>query len=465
MVQLENYKREYAFIFFAQRKRILLTILLMSAIAFGVSYLYPPVYSANGSFLVKSKKVQKDPEVLEKTQQRLQPVEEQDLFSEMEILTSQKVMKRAVESLEGAEGATDILGQLGEMREERHIALHKLVSARVVPDSNVLELNILADSPMAARSLLQAVMDQYIRYRAELYDPKSMKLFFSRQLDRYRDDATQKGEEIRALIAKGGVTQAPTQIEHNIGIRKDLTNSIMQLQSEAVTQRLEVEHLEEWLATTDHVQFFTFIENEGILSLSSKFQDLYKQQQDILSRYLPDSDAAVLNQQQVEKAYNALREEIKRYVEDKKIQLEIIEGKIALLSNAISDIEKENIDLRTSQIELEQLERDLEVIRSSYDIIFQRDQESMLAGDPQQINLDSYISILTSAVAEPDPIFPKPKVLIPLGIVTGLILGLTLGFLYEFFDHTYKRPEEVEARAKIPVVLSIREGNFGANPK
>ena len=121
--------------------------------------------------------------------------------------------------------------------------------------------------------------------------------------------------------------------------------------------------------------------------------------------------------------------------------------------------------MRTSQIELEQLEKDLNVIRNSYDIIFQRNQESMLAGDPKQINLNSYISILTPAFADTDPVFPKPMLLIPLGIITGLILGLTLGFLYEFFDHTYKRPEEVEERMKIPVVLSIREINLGAKQK
>jgi uncharacterized protein involved in exopolysaccharide biosynthesis len=461
MVRIENYKREYAFILFAQGKKILLTTLLMTVIAIGVSYLYPPVYSADGSFLVKSKKAQKDPEALERADLRPQSVEQQDLHSEMEILTSQEVMKRVVDSLEGAEDATELLGQLGEVRDQRYLSLHKLISTRVVPDSNVLELQLLADSPKAAQSLLQAIMDQYIRYRVEIYDPESMKVFFNKQLNRYRDDTTQKEQEIRALISAGGVTQAPTQIEHNLQIRKDLTNSIMQLRSEAISERFAVQNLDDWLASTDHVQFFSFIENQGILSFSSKFQDLYKKQQDILSRYMPDSDAAVLNQKQVLNAYDDLREEIRRYAGDKKIQLQIIEGKIAVLSREIEDIEQDNIDLRTNQIELDQLEKDLTVIRNSYDIIFQRNQESMLSGDPQQINLNSYISILSPALAQPDPIFPKPMVLIPLGVITGLILGLTLGFLYEFFDHTFKRPEEVEERINIPVILSIREINIG----
>ena len=237
----------------------------MTVIAFGVSYLYPPVYSANGSFLVKSKKIPKDPEALERAELRPQSVEEQDLYSEMEILTSREVMKWVVDSLEGAEDATELLEQLGEVHDQRYLSLHILVSARVVPDSNVLDLKLLADSPKAAQSLLQAIMDQYIRYRVEIYDPEGMKVFFNKQLNRYRDNAIQKEQEIRALISAGGVAQASTQIEHNLEIRKDLTNSIMQLRSEAISQRLAVQQLNEWLASTDHVQFFLLPKTRGLL--------------------------------------------------------------------------------------------------------------------------------------------------------------------------------------------------------
>lgn len=455
MVQLENYKRELAFIFFAQKKKILLTTLLMTVIALGVSFLYPPIYTAQGSLLVKSKKIIRDLEALEKAQLRPEPVEEQDLFSEMAILSSSEVMRMAVDSLEKNEESLELINQLGVEHEERYLALHKLFTARVVPDSNVLAVQLQADSAVNAQKLLEAIMKQYIRYRTELYDPKSMMLYFKKQMNRYRDDATRKGAEIQALVEKGGVTQASTQISHNLNIRKDLMNSIMKLQSDAVSERLEVKDLEKWLANPDHVQFFSFIDNEGILRLSSRFQELYQKQQDIQTRYLEGTEAAIRSQEQVSQAYNALRDEVLRYVSNKKSSLQVIERKIDVLSRQVEIIEQDNIDLRNNQLEIDQLEKDLDVIRTSYDIFFQRSQESIASDDSQAANLNSYVSILSPALAEADPLFPKPKVLIPLGIITGLILGLTLGFLFEFFDHTFKRPEEVEKMLNIPAVLSI----------
>ncbi len=457
MVQLENYKRELAFIFFVQKKKILLTTLLMTVIALAVSFMYPPIYTAQGSLLVKSKKINRDLEALEKTQLRPEAVEEQDLYSEMAILSSSEVMRKALESLQEDGESSELLSELGTVAEDRYLALHRLFSARVLPDSNVLAVQLQADSPINAQKLLAAIMAQYISYRTELYDPKSMKLYFKKQMNRYREDAIQKGEEIRTLVESGGVTQAGTQISHNLEIRKDLMNSIMVLRSEAISVRLEIKDLVKWLAIPEQVKFFSFVDNDGILTLSDRFQELYQKQREIQSRYLENSEASIRAKEQVTQAYNALRSEINRYVEDKKTQLQINEQKIEVLTQQVDKIERNNISLRNNQLEIDQLEKDLDVIRTSYDIFFQRSHESIASDDSQEVKLNSYVSILSPSLAEPDPVFPKPKALIPLGIITGLILGLTLGFLFEFFDHTFKRPEEIEELLGIPVVLSISD--------
>ena len=409
MVQLENYKRELAFIFFVQKKKILLTTLLMTVIALAVSFMYPPIYTSQGSLLVKSKKINRDLEALEKTQLRPEAVEEQDLYSEMAILSSSEVMRKALESLQEDGESSELLAELGSVAEDRYLALHRLFSARVLPDSNVLAVQLQADSPINAQKLLAAIMAQYISYRTELYDPKSMKLYFKKQMNRYREDAIQKGEEIRTLVESGGVTQAGTQITHNLEIRKDLMNSIMVLRSEAISVRLEVKDLVKWLAVPDQVKFFSFVDNDGILTLSDRFQELYEKQREIQSRYLENSEASIRAKEQVTQAYNALRSEINRYVEDKKTSLQINEQKIEVLSQQVDEIERNNISLRNNQIEIDQLEKDLNVIRTSYDIFFQRSHESIASDDSQEVKLNSYVSILSPSLGRTRPYFPKAE--------------------------------------------------------
>ena len=54
-----------------------------------------------------------------------------------------------------------------------------------------------------------------------------------------------------------------------------------------------------------------------------------------------------------------------------------------------------------------------------------------------------------------DQSFPGMEVIIPLGILIGFITGLSLGFLREFFDHTFKKPSDVENFIGLPVIFSI----------
>jgi len=422
MVQLESYKRELTFIFFMQKKKILLTILLMTLISVMVSFLYPPIYTAQGSLLVKSKKITGDPEALEKAQLRSQPVDSQDLYSEMAILSSSEVMRKAIDSLEELEEDevfTALMDQLGIEHEERYLELYKLFTAHVVPDSNVLAVQLQADSPLNAQKLLEAIMNQYIRYRTEIYDPKNMILYFNKQINRYHDDATQKREEIRALVEAGGVTQASTQIEHNLEIHKDLVNSITKLQSEAVSERLEMESLRKWLANPDQVQFFSYIDNDGILALSSRFQELFAEQRDVQGRYLEGSEVAIRSQERVDQAYNALRNEILSYVGGKKTSLQIIERKIEVFSRQIEIIEQNNIDLRNKQLEIDQLEKDLDIIRTSYDIFFQRSQESIASENSLAANLNSYVSYTVARPGGPGSHISKAQIADTLGSCNG----------------------------------------------
>jgi len=42
-----------------------------------------------------------------------------------------------------------------------------------------------------------------------------------------------------------------------------------------------------------------------------------------------------------------------------------------------------------------------------------------------------------------------------LGLIVALITGLSVGFLAEFFDHTVRRPEDVQKNVGLPVLCSF----------
>ena len=66
-----------------------------------------------------------------------------------------------------------------------------------------------------------------------------------------------------------------------------------------------------------------------------------------------------------------------------------------------------------------------------------------------------FVSIMSRALAPVDPSFPIPNIIVPLGVLLGLLTGCTLGFMREFFDHTFKGPSDAERYVGVPVLFSL----------
>ena len=84
----------------------------------------------------------------------------------------------------------------------------------------------------------------------------------------------------------------------------------------------------------------------------------------------------------------------------------------------------------------------------------QRWEEAKINATSEAGNLFS-ISILTAPYYSGSPIFPNKTTVIPFGIIAGLLAGISLGFLRNYFDHTVKRQEDFKRFTDLPVLFSI----------
>lgn len=453
MARLENYKREVAFIVFSQRRKILLVTLLFTLLGAYVGLFFEPIYGAYGSVLVKGRKVEKNLEALEQTDLRALPVQKQDLYSEVSILTSDEVLARALRQLadQGRQAWVDSLGDNPKKRLKR---LKKGLLAEVIPTSNIIEVQYRAEAPEAAQGVLAALLDQYIRYRTEVYNPQQASAFLSARLDRFRDELGATGKALLEQVERSGVTLADKQIEYNLQLKHELMTRINDMETEVIRLRLLVKKLDEHLARNE-VQFFSYIENPGILALGTRLQELMAQYQETVRIFHDGHAEARQMAEHVQRAYGVLKREVQTYADDRRNQLTILERSLAELKERVAGIDAENVAIKRNQVALQDLERDRQLLRSSYETFFVRNEEAQSSSDPAMAHLNAYVAIVTPATAVDEPLFPKPELLIPAALLTGLLLGLSLGFLHEYYDHTFKRPEDVEQVVGLPLLFSL----------
>jgi polysaccharide biosynthesis transport protein len=105
-------------------------------------------------------------------------------------------------------------------------------------------------------------------------------------------------------------------------------------------------------------------------------------------------------------------------------------------------------DERNRSIEYNILQREVDTNRQLYDGLLQRYKEIGISSGVGTNN----VSIVDRAVLPISPTFPRKIPALSLGLLSGLLLGVLLAFLRDYFDDTFKVPEDIEREAGIPVV-------------
>lgn len=453
-MRTENYIREFYFILFAQRKIILWTTILFFIAAVLVSFLWPPVYSASGSVLAKAKKVEKDPEAIENVELRPFPLSKEDLSSEVQILTSPDVIERTIKTLQEKNLYKKDVALADEVYE-----IQGRLKTEIIPASNVIEVTYFSKDPQKAVSTLDALMNQYVAFRMQIYNPSEAELFYSDQTDKFRTDIENSEKQMMDLSGTSRIVDPLKEIEKNLVLKKDLEQQFHILRSELIEKEHSIRHLENALKER-HVQQFSYLDNKPINDLSFKLQELLVERGRLLRAYSEKSDKIKLIDRQIDDTHALLKSEVNSIKGNVVKELQIIKGKIGDLQERIGEMNAQNVRLQKQMIENQRIARDIKLQEFSYETFAKRREEARINNSAASTTLAN-VSIMSRAFPSDGPVFPKKSMVIPLGILIGFITGCSFGFLREFFDHTFKKPSDVFNYAGLPVIFSIPEKGSG----
>lgn len=419
--QPENYKREIAFILFRRTRLIILTALAIFGAAVAIAAWWPPTYGAYGSVLLKSRKIDRDPTVLENTELRSGPVTDSDLYSDLSIITSDELYGHVIATLE-RRGETEALTRLHEEPEKRVAALRSSVEARVVPTTTLIEVTLTSRDRQAAVTVLQALFDTYLTFRDRIYTPGGAAEALADKVRRMQQDIAQRNRRVADFLKENGLSDAERQIESNLIVRRDLVTTQQALDRTVEELRSEIAYLQEVLSSRDP--------------------------QMLAAVHLPGS--VLLNG----------RAEIASYLRQDESRLAAARESRQAMVGRIDRIDRDNEALRRNQLTYETMLQETAVLQRSYQTLLTRLAEATMDNQPEANAPNPYVSVLVAPRAFEDKLFPRPILVLPVGLVAGVMLGVALAFVKETLDHTFARPEDMREVLGIPVVLSIPAGGI-----
>ena len=451
-METQNYVREFAFTFFSRQMLIWGITGAVVIVGLLIVLFWPPSYQAQGAIILKGSQTLEANQSLGDIRGEVNPYTEVDLFSEMEIIASLDVAVAATRML--AQQDRFDLDATDEAQLKRFAGrIVSSMSTSLVPRSSVIAVTMTWGEPLAAKDILGTVFQAYLARRQAVFNPKETEQFFGTQVELIREDLANLENRLLEITGGASVEQLNDTIRRNVELEADLRQRLSQLESDLVQQRSYVRFLESGLKGGDY-NLFTALENEQLSDFSQRIQELLVEREELLKNYQPGSPPVQRSEAALKRVYEVFAREASGFIARERATLEGTEGQIDKIQQRLDEIDGANQELYQDLVEARRLDRERQVSEESYQTFARRWREAQIRNENNSDRLFK-VGIIKAPSVSNTPVFPQPLRVLSLSAILGLLLGVTVGFITEFFDHSFKRPEDVDSYTGLTYLFSV----------
>jgi uncharacterized protein involved in exopolysaccharide biosynthesis len=359
--------------------------------------------------------------------------------------------------------------------EDRAIAaFERAIKAEAIKSSNMIEVSMRNKSPDAAVLGVNTLIKHYLDERVRIFQSEQS-TFFSNQLSQLSDQVRDTETSLDKFRKQGRFLdldkQRSAQVDNLNDVRKRMDEN--KVASGQTVRRIEV--LKQQLASVPATTQTGGAETSNsfaISELSKQVAEVQRREVDIAQRY-NDADPrlpalreerrvlqAMLDEQQQrryassERGINPLHARIR----DDLLQAEALLAGLRQNAASLSALEQEIMDrlggFNTQDAAYKQLSQQLQVLRETRQLYIQKTEESRLASAEAAAHIGN-VSVVSMASADTRPVSPKLWLVLVGVLAGGLLGGIGLAFLLEFFDESLGSEADVRRHLQLPLLAKV----------
>jgi len=211
------------------------------------------------------------------------------------------------------------------------------------------------------------------------------------------------------------------------------------------------------------------IETERITGNDNTLNELWVKEQELLSKYseeniqvieirrqIAEAGKLLNDRSQVNRGVNTTYQELLQNLILEESNFESLKAKDREQRKMLADLTSKIIQVNVSGVEIDQLEREREILSANY-MKYRGSLEEATIEQIVQKQKISNISVLQPPSRPTRPLATRKRRNIALGIFMGFFGGIGIAFVSEFMDHTIKRPEDIDKRLQLRTLAIIPE--------
>ena len=402
-------------------------------------------------------------------------VTEEQLNSELEVLHSQDVIEGIADP--GWTSLDEHARTPARVKQHEKLLgdFQKNYSADLVRKSNIIDVNLLANSPQEAQQQLTALSSAYLSEHRQLQRPNGSASFFAAQAEHFQqawDDANQHLVEFQQ---KNQLVSLPDQ-------EASLNKQIEDLQSRSSTLQSSLQDLSgrvtsglkqlAVLPMRQATQQRTLPNQASVQELNTLLVQLQNRRTELLSKFVPTDrmvqqterqiadtktalhDATTLQGNEVTTDVSPAWQQVANSLAQNKISRDAAASEKHNLDDQLANLRSQLASLQALTVQYNTLQSQASESKDNFQLYSQkRDQAKMEDAMDEQ-------KLLNIAIAEHPtfslvPVKPRRMMTMALTTITALFVGLCAIYLAEMGRNTFATPREVEMASSLPVLATI----------
>jgi uncharacterized protein involved in exopolysaccharide biosynthesis len=436
--------REFLAVLFRRKWIILGLFLITTATVVTVAVTTPAYFISSGRILVKRGERQS----LLRPDRQIFSDWEQELGSEMQILKSAPVVKRARE----------MMLVEGKKTNQPMTLDPASIDVEVMGKSNVIAVGYTALDPIVAQTACRVVMDAYMDYRRSKLNTDQPKEFFERQISDLEARISARLEERRRYTEATGVAVPMQQTQSWLAQvsmleqrRSDVSTDLAAAQSVEEAMRRMLTDADIDLPTFDGANQFT--NEQALVTLKTRVVEQQAKIAILTETLRDDAPEVVGARQTLETLQGLLHKEVEARVRLAGARVAQMRSKVAVLDQEIANIRQQLVSAPDDLKKMDEIDNDLSALRLRLkDLTDSRDQAMITANTSQDVNV---VMLAPAGVATPSNQLDVVRLL--LAPAFSLLVGIAIAFFIDGLDLTVRTANQAEEYLDLPVLASLSE--------
>lgn len=317
--------------------------------------------------------------------------------------------------------------------------------------SQIINISYTSPDPQEAAEIINAISDAYIQFGLEsrLGEVKNTESWLGEQFALLKEKLQDSETTLSTYRSQQGLVDTSQQQRIANTQLQSLNNELIKAQtkrSSAEEQYFAVKNVQK--GSKDFYSLGPVLQNKTASDMVKAQASVSQKVNELTERYGEKHPSMIAARSELRSTQINLDREVDKIVDNIQKNYKLSQFQVTNISKLISKTRADIQSLQTENFSLVSLEREVENNRR----IYENFQVSLMETSGKSEYTASNVHIIDRATVPKAPFKPNIELIIILAGVFGVFFGVVLAFMREALDNTFKTPDAVEEKLKLPAL-------------